>query len=119
MPVLQEVVGRIEDVVIGPDGRRMVRFHGIFIGQPHVREGQIIQETLDRIRVKVVPTGGFGPDDVQDIIHRVQQRLTSQVEVVVEPVNHIPRTATGKFQAVVSRLHEKGVVEAERTGISQ
>jgi len=34
MPILKEVVGRVEDVVVGPDGRQMVRFHGIFVDQP-------------------------------------------------------------------------------------
>jgi phenylacetate-CoA ligase len=104
MPVLREVVGRLEDVVVGPDGRQMVRFHGIFVDQPHIREGQIVQETLDRIRVKVVPAGQFGPRDEQDVIERVQQRLGSQVSVVVQVVDFIPRTKAGKFQAVVSLL---------------
>jgi phenylacetate-CoA ligase len=119
MPVLKEVLGRIEDVVIGPDGRQMVRFHGIFIDQPNVREGQIIQEALDRIRVKVVPTNDFGEMDIDDIINRVKQRLGAEVQVTVEQVNHIPRTAAGKFQAVISRLREEGIKEAERTGLSQ
>ncbi|MFK8110708.1 MAG: phenylacetate--CoA ligase family protein [Rubripirellula sp.] len=101
MPVLKEVVGRLEDVVIGPDGRRMVRFHGVFIDQPHVREGQIIQETLSRIRVKVVTTEGFGEDDVANIVHRVEQRV-GDVEVIVEPVSAIPRTKAGKFKAVIN-----------------
>ena len=117
MPVLKEVVGRIEDVVVGPDGRQMVRFHGIFVAQPHVREGQIIQEALDRIRVKVVSTNGFGASDFQDIVHRVQQRLGPQVEVIVEPVSQIPRTSAGKFQAVISLLGKSGVLEDERMGI--
>jgi len=104
MPVIKEVVGRIEDVVVGPDGRQMVRFHGIFIDQPHVREGQIIQTSLDQIDVKVVPINGFGPDDVQDIIGRVQQRLGAAVQVTVHPVEHIPRNKAGKFQAVMSLL---------------
>jgi len=103
MPVLREIVGRIEDVVVGPDGREMVRFHGIFVGQDHVVEGQIIQEALDRIRVKVVPTTGFGPADVADIQQRIRQRL-GDVSVVVDAVESIPRTANGKFQAVVSLL---------------
>jgi phenylacetate-CoA ligase len=104
MPVIKEVLGRVEDVVIGPDGRQMVRFHGIFINQPHIREGQIIQEALDRIRVKVVPTEGFGDPDVNDLIHRVQQRLGASVDVIVEPVQSIPRTKAGKFKAVISLL---------------
>lgn len=115
MPVLKEVVGRVEDVVIGPDGRQMVRFHGIFADQPHVQMGQIIQETLNGIRVKVMPTEGFGPEDVQDIICRVQQRLGPQVEVTVEPVTNIPRTPAGKFKAVVSLLCEQKITGSDRT----
>ena len=104
MPIIKEVVGRVEDVVVGPDGRQMVRFHGVFIDQPHVQEGQIIQEAVNRIRVKVVANNGFGLADVQSIVERVQQRLGCQVEVVVESVNAIPRTANGKFQAVICQI---------------
>lgn len=103
MPVLKEVLGRIEDVVVGPDGRQMVRFHGIFVGQDHVVEGQVIQEALDRIRVKVVPAAAFDQTDAADIEKRVRQRL-GEVTVIVEPVESIPRSANGKFKAVVSRL---------------
>lgn len=106
MPVLKEVLGRIEDVVIGPDGRQMVRFHGIFANQPHVREGQIVQEALNCIRVKVTTTDGFGESDINDITHRIQQRLGESVNVIVEPVFSIPRTKAGKFKAVVSLLKE-------------
>jgi phenylacetate-CoA ligase len=108
MPVLKEVVGRIEDAVVGPDGREMVRFHGVFVAQPHVREAQVVQETLTRIRIKVVPSNGFGPTDVEDIIHRTQQRLGPQVNVIVEQVTSIPRTDAGKFRAVVSLLKVAG-----------
>lgn len=104
MPVLKEVGGRIEDVIIGPDGRQMVRFHGIFVNQPHIREGQIIQEKVDSIRVKLVPASGFCEDDTRDVIHRIHQRLGERVHVNIELVESIPRTKSGKFQAVFSKL---------------
>ena len=103
MPVLGEIVGRIEDVVRGADGREMVRFHGIFVGQDNVVEGQVVQETLDRIVVKVVPTAGFGEADSEDIRSRIRQRL-GDVDVAVETVAEIPRSASGKFQAVISHV---------------
>lgn len=106
MPVLKEVVGRLEDIVVGPDGRQMVRFHGIFINQPRVQEGQIIQETRDRIRVKVVPAGSFGPGDELEIVNRVRQRLGAEVGVIVETVPEIPRTRAGKFRAVISMVRD-------------
>lgn len=102
MPVIKEVIGRMEDVVVGPDGRQMVRFHGIFVNQPHVQEGQVIQETAQRIRVKIVPVEGFGLADERDIVCRVRQRLGPDVEVIVETVEEIPRTKAGKFKAVIS-----------------
>ncbi len=104
MPVLKEVEGRVEDTVYAPDGRRMVRFHGIFTDQPHVREGQIVQERLDLIRVRIVPKAGFSAEDEADVVRRIQQRLTEDVQVRVEVVEQIERTARGKFKAVVSRL---------------
>jgi phenylacetate-CoA ligase len=106
MPVIKEVVGRLEDVVVGPDGRQMVRFHGIFVNQPHIIEGQIIQESLDFIRVKIVPKDSFDETDRADVIHRVQQRLGRRVRVDVDLVTEIPRTKAGKFKAVISKLKQ-------------
>lgn len=108
MPVIKEIVGRLEDVVVGPDGREMVRFHGIFVAQPHVREGQIVQETVDRIVARVVPSNGFSNFDADDIVQRIRQRLGPQVTVNVETVERIPRSAAGKYKAVISLVGRNG-----------
>jgi phenylacetate-CoA ligase len=115
LPVLQEIVGRLEDVVVGPDGREMVRFHGIFIGLPHVLEGQVIQETVTRFRVKVVPQDGFGFEDESLIRQRFAERL-GPVDVTIEKVATIPRTERGKFRAVICNLspEEKNRVRRAR-----
>ena len=108
MPVLQEIVGRLEDVVVGPDGRQLVRFHGIFVDQPNIIEGQIIQEAANRIRAEVVGTEGFCAADVEDVRARILQRLGAGVHVDVERVESIPRTSAGKFKAVVSLMNMRG-----------
>lgn len=107
MPVIEEVVGRVEDVIIGADGREMVRFHGVFTDQPHVREGQIVQESLTLIRVRVVAAPGYGPADTDNIIARMQQRLGHGVQIVVDVVEHIPRSKAGKFQPVISHVRAR------------
>ena len=106
MPVIKEVVGRIEDVVTCPDGRQLVRFHGIFVNQPNIIEGQIIQENLDRFIVKVVTTENFNVGDIEEIKRRMAQRLCSNIHVEVEEVNKIPRSKSGKFQAVISNVNK-------------
>lgn len=113
MPLLEEVTGRIEDAVIGPDGREMVRFHGIFVDQPNVVEGQIVQESLHDIAVKVVATGSFGQEDIDEIRRRIHLRLTPDVRVEVVTVDSISRTKAGKYQAVISKLPK----ESGRAGL--
>ena len=104
LPVLQEVVGRLEDTVTGPDGRQMVRFHGLFIGLPHVLEGQVIQETRDRFTIRIVPGHQFDAQDERQIRARLTQRL-GKVSMQLDKVPAIPRTDRGKFRAVISKLN--------------
>lgn len=111
LPVLQEVVGRLEDVVTGPDGRQLVRFHGIFVNLPHVLEGQVIQEALDRFTVKIVAQPGFDEHEERVIKHRFIERL-GQVQVQIKKVPAIPRTERGKFRAVISKLKPGPAAEA-------
>jgi len=110
LPVLQEVCGRLEDVVVGPDGREMVRFHGIFIDLPHVLEGQVVQEELDRFLVRVIATDAFGDEQIERIRRRFEERL-GPVRVTVERVAELERGPNGKFRAVISHLGQ-----SERSG---
>ena len=103
MPLIKEIDGRIEDVVIGPDGRQMVRFHGIFVGIPTIERGQIIQHALDRIEVKIQNRIPLSEDEKASIQKRMKSQL-GNVEVVIEEHASIPQTSNGKFKAVISHL---------------
>ena len=103
MPVIQELIGRLEDVVIGPDGRETVRFHGIFVGLPHIREGQVIQEERTKFTVRLVVDQGFNEEDRQTIYKRFTQRL-GRIDLKFELVDQIERTQAGKFRAVISKV---------------
>ena len=103
MPVLAELVGRLEDTVFGADGREMVRFHGIFIGIPGIREGQVIQESLTGFTLRIVAPQGLAEDQRQLVQARMATRL-GPVQVTLELVDQIERTERGKFKAVICRL---------------
>ena len=83
LPVIREIVGRINDVVVGPDGRRLTRFNTVFEHIEHILEGQIVQEEYDLISVNVVPDAGFGPADADGVVREVRLRLGSGVRVQV------------------------------------
>jgi phenylacetate-CoA ligase len=89
--------------VVGPDGRQLVRFHWVFIGLPHVIEGQVIQDKIDQIRVRIVATRDFGDKDERVIRQRFRERL-GNIQVLIEPVTCLERTERGKFRAVISHV---------------
>src|SRR5690606_16808615 len=52
LPMINEIVGRMDDVVITPDGRKIGRLDPIFKVDIPIIEAQIIQEKMDTIRLK-------------------------------------------------------------------
>lgn len=103
MPVIKEIIGRVEDTVIGKDGREMVRFHGIFINLPNVIEGQIIQHTLDTFEIKIVTNGKWTPEEALLVKNRMVSQL-GEVEVTINEVTTIIRNPSGKFPSVISHV---------------
>jgi phenylacetate-CoA ligase len=102
LPVIEGVDGRITDLLIARDGRQIFWLNPVFYGLP-VRETQIVQESLDCVRVVIAPAAGFGAPAARTIVERLQQRM-GDVEVVIDLVKDVPRTTAGKLRAVECRL---------------
>jgi phenylacetate-CoA ligase len=75
---IAEIEGRIEDIITGVDGQKMVRFHGVFVGIESIIMAQIIQDSIEDLTVKLV----------------------------VEESYEIQKTEAGKFKAVISNLKD-------------
>jgi len=112
--MLASVEGRLDDVLYTPDGRRIGRLDPVFKAELPIREAQIIQEALDRVRVRYVPTQDFTPKDGYSIIEHLQERMGA-VEVVLEQLDEIPRTANGKFRAVICNLSPEQKESPQKT----
>jgi phenylacetate-CoA ligase len=105
--LLQSIVGRTEDYVLTPDGRFVGRLDHLFKEAPRVRTAQIVQERLDRVRLRIVREEGYGPQDEEIIRREARYRLGDAVAVEFEYVNDIPRTKGGKHRFVVSTIKNK------------
>lgn len=104
LPVIRGIEGRSNDLLLARDGRRVYWVNPILYGLP-LREAQIVQESLDLIRVRCVSAPGFDASAEARLRERLRQRM-GEVEVVIEVVESIPRGERGKFRAVVCRLSE-------------
>ncbi len=102
LPSMSIVEAGSYDLLITSDGRRILGLEDVFFNTP-IRQAQIVQERLDLIRARYVPTPEFTQDSARAIINAVQDRMKG-VEVVLEPVHEIPRSANGKFWIQVCKV---------------
>lgn len=100
---MDEIEGRVEDVIINVDGKRMVRFHDLFTEIPNLKAAQIIQKKIDLIHINLIPDTGFDKSNERVIIKKLQSQL-GNVNVEIEYLKSIPKEKNGKFKAVISNL---------------
>ena len=97
--------GRVEDVVIAKDGRKMVRFHSLFVNIPHLIRSQVVQLSLDAILIRLKVNNDFDTNNEGVIKSRLIDQL-GIVTVQFEYVTDFPKNANGKIQAVISNLKQ-------------
>jgi phenylacetate-CoA ligase len=99
LPLLKEIQGRATDFVVTRDGTVMHGLALIYVvrDHPEVEQFKIIQESVERTRVLVVPGPGYDHHTDEVIRTGLRRRLGSDVEVSVERVQAIPRETSGKY----------------------
>ena len=106
LPLIEAIQGRTTDFVVARDGTVM---HGLVLvyvlrDMQGLRAFKIVQESLDLIRVLIVPDGNLPPASINHIREEFRRRLGSTVEILVDQVPEIPRETSGKYRYVVSRV---------------
>ena len=102
--MLASLEGRIDDVLIHVRWTTHRSSRPSVQGSRTVREAQIIQEALSRVRLRYVPGSGFTPDTARLMIERLQERMGA-VEVLLEQMEEVPRN---KWQVPVRDLSDTG-----------
>jgi phenylacetate-CoA ligase len=106
-PRLDRVIGRLDDVVVTPDGRRVGRLDPIFKAVSTLHEARIVQTELDCVDVEIVAGPGFRNSDGEALLAELRLRLGPSMKLQVKMVEAIPRTGRGKLRTVERRLaHE-------------
>lgn len=102
--IIDSIVGRDEDVIITPDGRRLGRLDFVFKPVTTVKESQIIQKTRDAVLVRIVPEDRYGSKEEETLRRVLTEYLGTSMTISIEEVERIPRSANGKIRYVISDL---------------
>lgn len=103
-PGLISVEGRNEDYVLTPEGNKIMRFDYVFKGVEGVEEAQVVQHQLGSISIYIVSSNKKPIKDENKIVDLIHSYISPKLKVEFEYVNHIARSTSGKFKAVVSKL---------------
>lgn len=104
LQMLEEIQGRTTDFIVAADGTVM---HGLAVVYP-IRDipgiafFKVVQETLQRVVVLIVPDDNCGPDVESLIATGIKSRLGQSVDVEVSRVCEIPKEKSGKYRYVQS-----------------
>jgi phenylacetate-CoA ligase len=101
--VLLGLEGRIDDVVVGADGRRVGRLSHVPKDLPGVLAMQFVQDRPGAVVARVVSEGVLALAVSEEIRRRLAERLGSAMEIEVEQVSALERTARGKIRGVIRR----------------
>lgn len=103
MPIIKEIEGRLEDIVTGPDGRQMVRFHGLFINIEKIERAQVIQHKINEIEIKIQNKEILDESELNTIKTKLISQL-GDINVIINQQQKIEQTSNGKYKAVISHL---------------
>ncbi len=109
--LVEQVLGRLEDYVVTPDGRLVGRLDHLFKDSLNIVEAQVCQDTVDEVVLRVVKDRGYTDADERAVLAEARARLGDAAKIRFDYVTTIPRGPTGKFRFVVSSLDQQQILK--------
>jgi phenylacetate-CoA ligase len=105
-PVLANVLGRKTDFIVTPSGKLIhgEYFTHLFYGMPAVSQFQLVQDSLDHVRMEVVLSPGASESSLDSLRSRLSESMGAGVRCDVETVQQIERPPSGKHRFTVSSV---------------
>lgn len=100
-PVIGQLEGRVDDILVTPSGRPLGRLDPIFKGRSGISETQIIQHAPDQIEFKIVADKSFNEKMQKELLYEIEKRIGEGVQIVLSYVDSIPKDRNGKFKSVI------------------
>jgi phenylacetate-CoA ligase len=104
--VVAGIDGRLEDYIVLKNGTKLGRLDHLFKDMINIREAQIRQRSRSELLIRIVPGDRYTDADERTLLRETRLRVGENVEIEIERVEKIERTANGKLRFVVSEVRE-------------
>ena len=105
-PVMTEIIGRKDDILLTSDGRPIGRLDPVFKGQLDIKETQIIQDNYNHITLNIVKGDNFNDKSIKILKYEISKRVGSDMNIDFNFIKNIPRDKNGKFRSVISLINK-------------
>lgn len=106
--IFDSVDGRLDDMIITPEGKKVGRMDPAFKGVDGIVLSQIVQHKIDSISVYVIlDKNKPGVFDKSLLISNIKSRTSDKIDIDVVVTENIEKGANGKFRAVISKIEKQ------------
>ncbi|MCM8797524.1 MAG: hypothetical protein NC923_06605 [Candidatus Omnitrophica bacterium] len=115
-PIVGSIVGRNSDIVITPDGRAITALYVVFDRTPNICFGQVIQERLDKLLVKVA----YNSQDIDSSDALLLKNLVDfvgdsmKIEIVHIGPEELEMNKLVKNKTIISKISSEQVIRQEK-----
>jgi phenylacetate-CoA ligase len=106
-PLVHSFEGRQSEVIITPQGKVVTAAFLIFEGIAEILAGQIVQESIAELRLRVVTTPQFSNSHEKQLVSALRTLVGQDMKIAVERYANFDslKHAGGKIRSVISKLH--------------
>ncbi len=104
-PVVKTIIGRVDDAIYTPDGRRVERLTRPFNYCKNIRLAYIYQPSIEKMIVNICPADNFDYcKEISALESELRKRVGDQISIEYKLINEsdVPLTKTGKVRFVIS-----------------
>jgi phenylacetate-CoA ligase len=114
LPTIGRLRGRSVDAIITPEGRVITVASIVFNAAPSVAQGQLVQDEIGRLRVRVLPTEAYDDEEEARLLHEVRRLVGQSMRIEIERVDAEAFGPRGvKHRTVVSTVSQQSVAAGQ------
>jgi phenylacetate-CoA ligase len=103
MRTFSGVLGREQEILVCPKGVRLTGIDHIPRDVDHILRIQVIQESLDDVRILVLPAAGYTERDAAQLMQNARAKVPATMRLRIETAQWLERTPRGKTPLVIHR----------------
>jgi len=97
------VLGREQEILVCPKGVRLTGIDHIPRDVRHILRIQVIQESLNDVRILVLPAEGYSERDAAQLLQNARAKVPDSMHLRIETAQWLERTPRGKTPLVIHR----------------